>query len=49
MKDIKEFKNITDNNIFLEKEYKEALKDEYFKKIVSSLKLDDKEFFIETI
>ena len=43
MKDIKEFKNITDNNIFLEKEYKEALKDEYFKKIVSSLKLDDKE------
>ena len=43
MKDIKEFKNIKDNNIFLEKEYKEALKDEYFKKIVSSLKLEDKE------
>ena len=43
MKDIKEFKSINDNNIFLEKEYKEALKDEYFKKIVSSLKLEDKE------
>ena len=43
MKDIKEFKNIKDNNIFLEKEYKEALKDEYFKKIVSSLKLEDRE------
>lgn len=43
MKDIKEFKNMKDNNTFLEKEYKEALKDEYFKKIVSSLKLEDKE------
>ena len=42
MKDIKEFKNISDNKAFLEKEYKEALKDEYFKKIVSSLKLEDK-------
>ena len=43
MKDIKEFKNIKDNIDFLEKEYKEALKDEYFKRIVSSLKLEDKE------
>ena len=43
MKDIKEFKNIRDNNVILEKEYKEALKDEYFKKIVDSLNLEDKE------
>ena len=43
MKDIKTFKNIKDNKDFLEKEYKEALKDEYFKKIVTSLNLDDKE------
>ena len=42
MKDIKEFKNMKEHKDFLEKEYKEALKDEYFKKIVSSLKLDDK-------
>jgi len=43
MKDIKNFNNIKDNNEFLEKEYKQALKDEYFKRIVSSLKLDEKE------
>lgn len=43
MKDIKEIKNMKDNKTFLENEYKEALKDEYFKKIVTSLKLDDKE------
>ena len=43
MKDIKSFNNIKDNNVKLENEYKEALKDDYFKKIVSSLKLEDKE------
>ena len=43
MKDIKEYKNLKENNALLEKEYKEALKDEYFKKIVSSLKLEEKE------
>ena len=41
MKDIKEIKNIKENNELLLKEYKEALKDEYFKRIVSSLKLED--------
>ena len=43
MKDIKSFKNIKDNKSILEKEYKEALKDSYFKKLVSSLKLEDEE------
>ena len=41
MKDIKEFKTIKENKTLLEKEYREALKDEYFKKIVSSLGLED--------
>lgn len=43
MKDIKKFKNIKDNKNFLENEYKEALKDKYFKKIVDSLNYDEKE------
>ena len=43
MKDIKDIKNLKENKLLLEKEYNEALKDEYFKKIVSSLKLDSKE------
>lgn len=43
MRDIKSINNIKENNILLEKEYKEALKDEYFNKIVASLKLEDKE------
>ena len=43
MKDIKEIKNIKTNNNLLEKEFKEALKDEYFKKIVSSLDIEEKE------
>ena len=41
MKDIKEFKTIKENKTLLEKEYREALKDEYFMKIVSSLGLED--------
>ena len=43
MKDIKSVKNIKINNNLLEESYKEALQDEYFKKIVSDLKLEDKE------
>lgn len=43
MKDIKNFKNIKENKAILEEEYKNALKDKYFKKIVDSLKLDDNE------
>ena len=43
MKDIKQVNNIKSNKNLLEESYKEALKDEYFKKIVSSLKLEDKE------
>ena len=43
MKDIKDFKNIKENNNFLEKEYREALKDKYFKRIVDSLAIEDKE------
>ncbi len=43
MKDINSINNIKTNKNLLEKEYKEALKDEYFKKIVSSLKIEDKE------
>ena len=43
MKDIKEIKNMKENKISLEKEYNDALKDIYFKKIVDSLDLENKE------
>ena len=40
MRDIQSVNNIKINKNSLEKEYNEALKDKYFKKIVDSLKLD---------
>lgn len=43
MRDIQSVNNIKINKNSLEKEYNEALKDKYFKKIVDSLKLDSKE------
>ena len=43
MKDISKVKNLKVNMDALSKEYREAKKDETFKKIVGSLGLDDKE------